>query len=434
MKRICIVLIFAFLVILAAVAQADEQYTFDPTETEKKPYHFGGYVEAKPILFGLDRDSALYKLKFYNRNEGKTLEEYNLKLQLEGSYETDIARAYFKTNTAYKNSYSGNAERSAFYEGYLTLKPSSSLKMDTGKKTFKWGKGYAWTPVAFIDRPKDPDDPELALEGYIAVSADYIKSFQGPLKTISFTPVLLPVYDHINDDGFGQNNNINFGGKLYFLFYDTDIDLIVFTGGSKTTRYGMDFSRNITTNLEVHGEFAYIQHYQKNFIDSNGKSYLNEYDAQSYLLGVRYLTSTDTTYIIEYYHNGTGFTEAEMKNYYSYINSSYQSYLSTGSDSLLKKAANLTETNYGRINPMSNYLYLRMSQKEPFDILYFTPAITGIWNVDDASYSLSPEVLYTRFTNLELRLKAMFLIGERNSEFGEKQNDYRLEFRMGYYF
>jgi len=28
----------------------------------------------------------------------------------------------------------------------------------------------------------------------------------------------------------------------------------------------------------------------------------------------------------------------------------------------------------------------------------------------------------------------MFLIGGMYSEFGEKQNDYRLEFRVGYYF
>jgi len=83
---------------------------------------------------------------------------------------------------------------------------------------------------------------------------------------------------------------------------------------------------------------------------------------------------------------------------------------------------------------MRNYLYLRVSQKEPFDILYVTPAITNIWNVDTSSCSLSPEVVYTRFTNLELRLKATFLIGGKDTEFGEKQNDYRLEIRAGYYF
>ena len=49
--------------------------------------------------------------------------------------------------------------------------------------------------MAFIDRPKDPDDPEVGMEGIFALSADYTKSFDGPLKTLSFTPVLLPVYD-----------------------------------------------------------------------------------------------------------------------------------------------------------------------------------------------------------------------------------------------
>ena len=111
----------------------EDKYTFDVSETEKKPYHFGGYVEAKPVLFGLDKDSALYKLKFYNRNEGKTLEEYNFKIQLEGSYETDISRFYFKTNTDYKHSYLGDDEKSDFYEGYLTIKPSPSLKMEDRK-------------------------------------------------------------------------------------------------------------------------------------------------------------------------------------------------------------------------------------------------------------------------------------------------------------
>jgi hypothetical protein len=53
---------------------------------------------------------------------------------------------------------------------------------------------------------------------------------------------------------------------------------------------------------------------------------------------------------------------------------------------------------------MKDYLYLRISQKEPFNILYFTPAITGMMNLNDKSVSISPELLYTGITNLELRL------------------------------
>lgn len=410
-----------------------EDYTSDISEIEKKPCHIGGYVEFRPVLFGLDKDASLYKLKFYNRDEGSTLEEYNAKLQLEGSLEKGIARLFARTNTDYKKSYLGEDQETKLYEGYLSLKPSSSLTIDMGKRTLKWGKGYAWNPVAFVDRPKDPDEPELVLEGFIVASADYIKSFDGPLTTVSFTPVIVPVYDHVNDT-FGEIDNINFAGKLYLLLYDTDIDFIVLTGGSKTTRFGMDFSRNITTNFEIHGEFAFINDFRKRFIDSNGNSFENDYNAKSYLTGVRYLTEKDTTYILEYYYNGTGFTSGEMRDFFSFINKGYDSFLSTGSEALLKKAANITEGNYGRPNPMRDYIYLRISRKEPFDILYFTPSITAIANANDKSFSLSPELAYTGITNLELRLKASFLSGERQSEYGEKQSDYRAELRVRYYF
>src|SRR4030067_3677729 len=153
-----------------------EEYSFDLSEIEKKPYHIGGYAELRPVLFGLDKDSSLCKLLFYNRDEGATLEEYNATLQLEGSLEKGISRLFVRTNTGYKKSYLGEDQKTIVYEGYLSLKPSSALTIDMGKKTLKWGKGYAWNPAAFIDRPKNPAHPELSLEGFIVASADYIKT------------------------------------------------------------------------------------------------------------------------------------------------------------------------------------------------------------------------------------------------------------------
>ena len=88
-------------------AFAEEEYKFDPSEIEKKPYHIGGYLELRPVLFGLDRDAALYKLRFFDRDEGKTIEEYNGKLQLEGSLEKGIARLFVRTNSDLKYSYLG---------------------------------------------------------------------------------------------------------------------------------------------------------------------------------------------------------------------------------------------------------------------------------------------------------------------------------------
>ena len=436
MKNRWVVLVTVLVIFVSSSSFAEEEYKFDVSEIEKKPYHIGGYVEFRPILFVLDRDAALYKLRFFNRDEGKTIEEYNGKLQIEGSLEKGIARLFVRANFDLQYSYLGwedSETKRMFYEGYLSLKPLDSLSFKFGKQTLLWGKGYAFNPVAFISRPKDPDDPELALEGFIAASADYIKSFSGPLKTFSITPVIFPAYEHINDD-FGKINKVNFAGKVYFLLYDTDIDLIGLTGGSKTNRFGIDFSRNVTTNFEVHGEFSFINNQTKRVIDSQGKISEAKFDAKSYLMGIRYLTPWDTTFIFEYYRNGTGFTHFEMKDYFSFIDKGYDLYISKGNESLLKKALNISQGNYGRPNPARDYLYLRVSQKEPFNILYFTPGITVMMNLNDQSVSISPELLYTGITNLELRLKGIVLVGQNGSDYGEKPNDYRIELRVRYYF
>ena len=428
-----IVIVFWVLLSLPWGVAFAEEYKLDLSEIDKKPYHLGGYLEFRPVLNGLDRNAALYQVQFYNQDVGNPLGEANGKLQLEGSLEKGITRLFARVNTDIQNSYRGWTEKTTLYEGFLSVKPSTALVLDAGKKTMKWGKGYAWNPVAFLDRPKNPDDPDLALEGYTVFSADYTKSFAGPLTTFSFTPVLVPVYDSINED-FGDRYYLNFAGKLYLLLYDTDFDLLFLSGGSKTPRVGFDFSRNITTNLEVHGEWAWAAQAKKTAADENGKPSVSEADAQSYLLGLRYLTSRDTTLIFEYYRNEAGFTTRETEAYFSFVHASYDLYRRTGNAGPIQRAANFSQGLYGRFTPMQDYLYLRVSQKEPLDILYFTPAVTGIYNLDDQSFSLSPELLYTGPTNLELRLKGTWLYGEKLTEFGEKQNDYRIEFRIRYFF
>jgi hypothetical protein len=159
-----------------------------------------------------------------------------------------------------------------------------------------------------------------------------------------------------------------------------------------------------------------------------------EADARSYLIGVRHLTAFDLTTIIEYYHNGTGFSDDDMKNYYAFIAQGYDAYQATGNATILGNAQQMAEGGYGRSSAMANYLYVRFSQKEPFDILYFTPSLTWMMNTEDKSWSLTPELLYTGITNWEFRLRTGIIAGARNSDFGEKQNDYRVELRVGYYF
>ena len=83
---------------------------------------------------------------------------------------------------------------------------------------------------------------------------------------------------------------------------------------------------------------------------------------------------------------------------------------------------------------MRDYLYFRTSQKEPFDILYFTPEFTSIFNLDDGSCQLIPGFTYSPRTNLQLRLRGIFLVGSEGTEFGEKQSNYRVELRARFFF
>ena len=425
--------LFCLLASLIAFNAWAGEYDFDIPDIEKKPYEFGGSIKAEYVLSGLNEGSTQYHQKFYNRDEGSTLHAYGFNLQLEGSYQIGIAKFYAKGNTDLTHDYLGWEEDTSLYEGFVSIKPTPSFTLEAGKKVMKWGKGYAWNPVAFTSRPKDPDDPEQSLEGYTLASVDLIKSMSGPIQTIALTPVLFPVYEEINNK-YGETGHINFAGKLYLLILDTDIDFMFFTGKSKEDSYGVDFSRNIMTNFEIHGEAAFTHEYEKQYIDRYGVQYSRRSDEISYLFGIRYLNKYDTTFIVEYYRNGKGFSEEEMTEYFKFTEDAYNTYLLTGNEKTMKKSLSLSKNYFGEKNYMKDYIYFKATQKEPFDILYFNPSLAVMFNVSDGSCSITPELLYTPISNLELRLKSTFFQGGSYSEFGEKPFDYKVEFYVKYYF
>lgn len=410
-----------------------EEYRFDPEEIEKRPYHLGGFAELRPALDLLDRNSAQYRVRFFENGRRELEPEFNARLQLDAGLEHGIARLSGQGVLEYQDTPLKEEAGATLNEGYLSLKPSPSLTLAAGKKNLRWGKGYAWNPVAFFDRPKNPDDPELSLEGFWLASADYVRSFDGPLKTLSLTPVLLPAYEDLNSD-YGRSGRVNIGGRLYLLIHDTDIDLLFVSQGSRGWRYGIDFSRNLATNIEIHGEFAWLRDVTRPLLGADGTVRNVTGDSYSWLLGLRYLTERDTTWIAEYFHNGSGYTAAEMDRFFSLADQGFATLRGGGSAQQLQRAAALNSSSYGRLNPMRNYLYGRVSQKEPFDILYFAPALTMIVNLDDNSLSLAPELLYTGIDNLELRLKGSVAAGAAHTEFGEKLNDARIELRIRYFF
>ena len=419
---------------MAAAAGHAEEFKFDAAAFERKTFEFTGYAELKSERLPLNQDGAFYKLNFYNKAQREVIERNVVTLKPSGKIRLgESATVNLRAHLDVQRDSLSEVRTSRFDEAYLSYKPAPGFTLDAGKASMKWGKGYAWNPVAIVERPKDPNDPELAREGFTALSADFIRNFDGPLQTVAFTPLLLPVSRGMNSD-FGPPGHVNVAGKLYLLYRDTDIDFVFLNGGSRTRRFGFDFSRNLGSSLEIHGEWARTQNVSRPVSDARGNVTQIQANATSYLAGTRYLTEADTTYFLEYYRNGAGYAQEQSADFYSFVDSGIAQFNANGNSTPLQKASNLSQGAYGRPNSGRNYLYFRAVQKEPFDILYFSPALTVIENLDDRSRSLVPEMVYTGLTNVELRARAFFLTGGGKTEFGEKQNSRRFELLARFYF
>jgi hypothetical protein len=427
--------ILFFLFVFSTSVQAEEsQYDFDMSQFEKKPYEFGGLAGLTPALILPDQEAASYRLKYFQEDDLPNLMELlNLELMLEGSYRSGNATLKGRVDSFLDYDGLEWDHRIVVQEAFLSVQDSPAFVVNAGKKVMKWGKGYAFNPVAFLDRPKDPNDPELTLEGFYMAQFDFIRSFQGALTTLAITPVFVPILGTANEE-LSDENGPNAALKLYFLLWDTDIDLMGMAGVSVAPRYGMDISRNIISNLEVHGEAAFRHDEEKVLLTSNGELKDEKRDVVSSLAGVRYLAPTNTTFIFEYYFDQSGYDKEQTQDFYSFTQDAYQIYEESENDKPIKMAGKASKNGYGHPYPMCNYGYARITHPEPFDIVYLSLAFTGMINIDDGSFSVFPEVGYAGVENFEFRFKAGAMYGPPESEFGEKASDFKADLRMRYFF
>ncbi|MBM9537922.1 hypothetical protein JWG43_12645 [Desulfobulbus alkaliphilus] len=424
--------LFLVAVVVPGSSWALEDFVFDVEAFARKPLNLGGFAEMKWEHMDVRRDSVFSRL-FFNDDPPTVFDQLTASLQLNGSYTRGIARFSWLLYGSVRENTLGWSDRADVYESNLTLSPSPELTASLGKKSYQWGKGYAWNPAGFINRGKDPNNPEEAREGYITADLEAIRSFSGDLRTVSLTAVVLPVCADVNED-FGDRDNVNLAARLYLLYRDTDIDGIVFSGNSRSTRFGGTFSRNIRSNFAIHGEIAHVPRLNKPTVDQNGGLSRATISATSYLLGVRYLSSFDLTTILEYYHNGAGYSPAEMERFYHLIDNRGVQLSDTGATDLQRDLRQMAAADFTRPNAGQDYLYARLSQKEPLAILYSNAALIAIVNLGDGSYSLTPELTYSGITNWELQMRFSVLNGGALSEYGEKQNRNKLEFRLRYFF
>lgn len=409
---------------LVATAHADE--TFDVASYEKKAFELTGFVELRPEYQWLRRDAAGYLLQFPGQARD-TMSRSGEAIEVSGAWRRGSLALRFTGHAGWQDDARGSESDARMYETYLGWQASERANFELGKRALRWGKGYAWSPVAFLERAKDPTDPELAREGFVMATAGWVRSFDGPLRTVAVNAALVPTTSGLNRD-FGPSGHLNPAVKLYGLLFDTDVDLVWAGRGSRGSRLGADFSRNLGSNLEVHGEWARTSDAPQALLDAGNALASKTRSTTSALLGLRYLTQRDTTIIFELYRNGGGYTEDELSRFFQLARAT------ATQPALLASAQRAAAAGYSRPNAARRYAYLRVSQKEPFDILDFTPAVSLVANTTDRSYTLIPEVLYTGVRNFELRARLALNRGNAATEFGEKPVRSRLELRARYFF
>lgn len=333
-----------------------ESYGFDMDELETielKSYQYSGYLKSQYKYLDIKNQSNI------DSYIGETMVDfkyYNDKLTINSEFMANYENIDDKENKS-----------STVNQLYLNYSFNKNHFVNIGKVSSKWGKGYFFNPIAFVDRKKDPNNPELTKEGYELLGYKYNKVYtDSNLKNFTFDLIYLPTSSNQNND-FYDNSSKNIALKSYFLYFDTDIDIAYLYSNKMANKIGIDFSTNIETNFEFHGEAVR---------DTNG--------LYSYLLGIKYLTVSDLTITSEYFYQN------ETLN---------------------------------QIEPFwdNRYFLNKLSQKEPFDILYSTIYYKNSLNINDKSYQNSIGFTYKFNNNIDTDLFIGNNKGKEISEYGSKK-------------
>ncbi len=358
MKKIALLLLFV-------IALNADEYDFDMSAIEQKPYEYRGYLRLDDKAQHLNAD------EYQNYLHLEALFDFSYSYEAFKVYSSFITTYDYVENTLKENKFSVN---DLYLEAQLNVNHSVLI----GKESLMWGKGYFFNPVAFFDRPKDPNDPTKAREGFVITKYSYNKSFSSVLKNLSLDLVYLPSSQDINSDYYDvvtpAKDSNNAALRLYMLLYDTDIDIIYNYSDEASNKIGIDFSKNLQTNFEIHGEYA-------NILDEGDR----------YLLGLRYLSDFELTIISEYIYR---------------------------SDALNKEQIQSSNLNLPFL--AKDYAISLFTQKEPFDILYFSLYYKNMLNLQDYSMQNKIGFGYLFKNNINIDLSYNINSGDTLSEFGKK--------------
>lgn len=178
-----------FLLLFITPAVFPQDYDFDVSEFEKKPFEFSGTAEFRPSFIIPEKKSLSWKLKYYdNTGSHKMLDNYLLLALPVAKFEKKGVLLYASGDAriGYNHPENNWDFGITLLEGYGKYQFNPRWSILLGKKLFKWGKGYIYNPVSYAGRQKDINDVDASLEGFYTAGVEYVKSFSSKvIKNLS---------------------------------------------------------------------------------------------------------------------------------------------------------------------------------------------------------------------------------------------------------
>lgn len=372
--------------------------------------------------------------------------------QFEISYKSDYQ---FKADVGFQLS-SGPGEQDdtnthfVTNEFYFDLFLAQLAYFKVGKKRQAWGVGWTFSPVDdVLDWPKNSVDPSDSREG------KYLAALELPVGNSSFSYIILPdtEFDLESEEGqSGIPDDMDFddpsmGARALFLLWDTDIAFTYYrndkVSGLDKDYIGLTINRywgdlGVYVDLEGH-EGKDLERVQKTITGQyyfpTGDDLVNLKESDDDIIinfsaGVNYSFPDNTKVALEYFRNNEGYSDDEFDEFYNFLKTDSDLYLSTFDTNIKNKLLKANKILSDRIR--RNYLSLNFDR--PFTFDDFNPHLGAIVNLDDNSFLLNGAVEYAFRDDTSITFDVKWYVGDDDTEYGLKPDDYKASLKVVYYF
>jgi hypothetical protein len=423
-------------------------------------------LEEVPSDFEFDMRNYIAVSGYYDRlkkwpdiNPDNILELEDTAFFLEAN--TQFKLAYledyaFKADVGYQWS-PGSSEQSSrdthfitneFFVDFYMAQLASYLKV--GKKREQWGVGWTFSPVDLVlDWPRNLVDPADSREGL------YLAMLEVPAGNASFSFQYFPGVEYDLTTNLGQSGipyrmfkgKDTYGARARFLLWDTDISPIYYRTdripdylknyfGLTLSRFWLDLGAYVDIEGHKGKDLERVQktptgQYYWPFGDELVDLAKDDDDIQvNFALGVNYTFSDDSKVTLEYYRNNDGYNDDEFDEFVDFVEHEADIQRIIRDEYSELKLLKANQILADRIR--KNYLSLSFDRPNTFDD--FFPHLGALITLDDGSFLLNGAVTYNVRDDTSITLDAKGYVGDSDTEWGMKPDDYRVFMKVKYFF